>query len=317
MSKSIIERHNEGNPILNNGHRVIENNKQNFYVFEDNVCRKDDGTDVCYKTFMSGKPMDLPSLNIGSEPLKCHGRVFALSQTLESIIRINYDGVVDAEARVDNSICSCVDVKTNGSYVYGLFEDKTCGRPFIQKYNEILVVKASIYPDYISNIPIQQLKHRWSVVDGDVFAITQVIDGDGNGDGNGHSSGQKITFFTENAVLKEITEVSNGDGKYQFKHDDNIYILSSNYAILSYENGFMIINLITENIVEYYETTTRPNVTITNDYDFIVAIDVRAVYCRIPLRHNTFPIADANNNYDMNRVRKRIRHNDVFNGGLF
>lgn len=292
MSNDIIKHFGCGNQIPNKGYRVIRDYDRQFCVFENNVWGTNSDVMMCYKIIdCDGKLKELTTLGMGCEPLKLHNRVFVISHTINSIVRIGANGLIEATASFDNSICPCVDVKTNGSYIYGLYEDMASGTPIIKKYDDRLTIVKTFRLEYISNIPMDQLKHRWSVVNDDIFSITQTVTGDDN-------LGQKITFFTENNVLKEFSKVSNGADIYQFKNDDIIHVLNSNYMMLTNENGFMVINIIKKIIVGHFRTETRPNITIINDCEFMVAVNDFPEYCHIPFYDKTSLSTIRNQNLD-------------------
>lgn len=278
MGNEIIKCYGHGNNIPNKGINVIHNAQSNkYYLFEDHACIENQNI-MKYSDITDNSSNEVSNLEMKGDLLKCDNSVFTISHNLKSIIRMNFYGFINAKTSLYDSSDSndatyaCVSIKTNGSHVYGLCESKIGEEPFIKKYNSNLGLEKIIRPSYISNIPIEQLKRCWSVIDNDTFAVTEV-----------NEFGQKITFFTENGVTEEICEVSNGSKKYKFKTSDNIYVLNSNYMILADEISFMIINIFNKTMVQHCGTESmRPNITIIDNYEFMVIVGDHPAYFYIP-----------------------------------
>lgn len=216
--------------------------------------------------------------------MKLLNNVFIISGAFNSIIKINYAGKICARCLLDDlsnsndATYKCVEIKTNGTNLYGLCKSKTRDECFIIKYNSDLEFQSFIRPSYISNFPIEKIKHHWSVVDDDIFTIVEPISEDDN-------SEQQITFFKEDGVSKVISEISNGSKKYRFETDDVIHIINEKYAILVRKEDFMAINIIEQTVVEHSRTGTKPNITIINNFEFIITVGDVPAYCYIPRRY--------------------------------
>lgn len=285
MSNGIIKRYGFGNNIPNGGHRVVRDAiTGKYYAFENNACIGDNGAMEYFDVTPNGRYSIKRSLELEGDPLKIFDDVFIISHARNSIVKINYDGEICACCLLDDTSNSndatyeCVEIKTNGANLYGLCKSKTRDECFIIKYDHELKSRSFIRPRYISNFPIEKIKHHWSVIGNDIFTIVEPISEDDN-------SEQQITFFTEDDVLKVISEISNGSKKYRIESDNVVHIINENYAILVRKEDFMAIDIIKQTVVEHNRTRTKPNIAIIDNYEFIVTVGDIPAYCYIPKRY--------------------------------
>lgn len=159
---------------------------------------------MMYKIF---KPFDF-SIFSNTWFFKCS----CVCKCIGFIIKINFNGVINAHVSTNDFIYECNQIKTNGAYIYGIcWGNSDFGGPKIKKYNTDLDLVETIQPAYTSKISLNELNNNLSVVDNDVFVLVEkCVDG----------SGQKIT----EVICDDGSKYKFSNKVFEYRYVSNTFI---------------------------------------------------------------------------------------------